>query len=372
MRFKGQKYDQGIVYQRSIEGSAFQEIAKAEVDEMGFVTPSIISGMKAVIVTSSIEKGAPVKVDTLPDPNCEYEGRIYIMDDKYYICLKSETSDNYYWVEMAQVTDVPEEVTDLNGLVEALEADGAVALLNDMSYNGSLTIEHNTTLDLNNRSIQSVNNSALAANNGGELTVNGPGEVKAQEVGVLAMRGSKATINGGTFETVDNFVFGTNGTNGVGGNTIIINDGEFNANITTANYIACGVYSANNDTIILNGGTFNIKNGIGVLARSGNVTIGPDVVFNVSDVTMDGGWVGDSKLKVPTAAPIILDLAANYPGGTPTVINNSSYPMITMVKALPEASADYAEQVFYNTEEDKYYICKEDAGNYAWEETTPN
>ena len=372
MRFKAQKYDQGIVYQRAIEGSAFQEIVKAEVGELGVVTPNIISGMKAVIVTSTIEKGAPVVVDTLPDPNCEYEGCIYIMDGKYYICMKSETSENYYWVEMAQTTNVPEEVTDLEGLVNALEEDGAVALLNDMSYNGSLMIEHNTTLDLNNRSIQSNNNNALAVKNGGELTINGPGEVKAQEFGVAVVSGSKATINGGTFETVDNIVLGTNGTTGMGNNTIIVNDGEFNGNITTPGYIACGVYAANNDNIILNGGTFNIKNGIGVCARSGSVTIGPDVVFNISDVTVDGGWVGDSKLKVPTAAPIILDLAANYPGGTPTVINNSSYQMITMVKALPEASADYADQVFYNTEEDQYYICREDAGNYIWDRTMPN
>lgn len=368
MRYKGQKYIQGIVIQRADFGSPVQEITKGTIDETGFITGNLVSGMKGVIVTTTVEKGAPVEVDELPDPNCEYEGRIYIMDGKYYICLENAQSGNYYWVEMEMASEIPEEASTVSELVEKISEGGAVALLNDMAFNGTLSVGKKTVIDLNNRGLQSGNNSCLAVVDGGDLTINGPGEVKAQEAGAFAMRGGSITVNGGNFETVDNFVLGTNGTAGAGGNTIVVNDGEFNGNIVSNNYIACGVYVANNDNVTLNGGTFNIKNGIAVLARSGHVTIGPDVVFNITDITMDGGWVGDSKLKVPTAAPIVLDLAANYPGGAPTIENNSSYPMITMVKVLPEASMEYVGQVFYNVDEDKYYICEEEGGEYRWVE----
>ena len=368
MRYKGQKYSQGIVIQRADFGSPVQEIVKGTIDEMGFITGNLVSGMKAVLATTTVEKGAPIKVDQLPDPNCEYEGRIYIMDDKYYICLENTQSGNYYWVEMATTSDVPEEVTTVSELVEKVQEGGAVALLSDMSYNGTLNVTKNTVLDLNNRMIQSNNNSGVAVTDGGSLTVNGPGEVKARESAIFAMRGGKITVNGGTFDTVDNFVLGTNGSAGVGNNEIVVNDGEFNGNIVTDKYIACGVYVANNDNVTLNGGTFNIINGIGVLARSGHVTIGPDVVFNISNPDLAKGWVGDSKIEVPTEFPIVLDLAANYPGGTPTIENNSSYTMVMLVNALPAASEEYCkDNLLAYVINEGYWACKlNEEGQYEW------
>ena len=62
MRYKGQKYVQGIVIQRADFGSPVQEITKGTIDEMGFITGNLVSGMKGVIVTTTIGKGAPVEV----------------------------------------------------------------------------------------------------------------------------------------------------------------------------------------------------------------------------------------------------------------------------------------------------------------------
>ncbi|HAE88390.1 MAG TPA: hypothetical protein DCG79_00795, partial [Clostridiales bacterium] len=107
-------------------------------------------------------------------------------------------------------------------------------------------------------------------------------------------------------------------------NKITVNGGVFNGGIQSAGYVACGIYVANSDTVVVNGGTFNVTDGVGILARSGNTTVGADVVFNV---TGDGhlGKVGDSKVTVPAGKVLVLDLAAGYPGGEPTLTNNGTY-----------------------------------------------
>ncbi len=173
-------------------------------------------------------------------------------------------------------------------------------------------------------------NIGVAAINDGEVVIES-GEVDAREIAVLAEYAGKVTINGGTFTTKDNFVVGTNGTVGKdvtgkitddhGHNTITINGGVFNGNISSDGYIACGVYVANSDTVNITGGKFNIENGCGILARSGNTTVSDKVAFNFTN-TENGiteGWVGDTKIKLPVNAKIIKDLVAGYPGGTPTV-----------------------------------------------------
>ena len=140
----------------------------------------------------------------------------------------------------------------------------------------------------------------------------------------MAFNGSTVIINGGTYTAYDNFVVGTNGTNGLGGNTIVINDGTFNGGIQSTGYVACGIYVANDDTVTVNGGTFYITNGAGILARSGETTVGEDVIFNV---TGDGhlGKVGDSQITVPSGEVLVLDLKSAYPGGTPTLNNETEY-----------------------------------------------
>ena len=92
---------------------------------------------------------------------------------------------------------------------------------------------------------------------------------------------------------------------------LTVNGGTFNGAIKTSGYIAGGIYSPWKDVWTLNGGIFNVTNGCGICARAGHVTIGENVVFNVTGTT--AGWVGDKKTSVPCAA-IIYDESANYPG----------------------------------------------------------
>ena len=227
------------------------------------------------------------------------------------------------------------EIRDLSGLIRAGSIGGEYVLASDITYNGTLSFTKDTVIDLNGHTLKSNNDVALAAREGATLTIKGNGNVEAQEACVMAFDGSAVVINGGSYTAIDNFVFGTNGTAGRGNNTITVNAGTFNGNITSAGYVACGVYVANNDTVVINGGTFNVTNGVGILARSGNTTVGADVVFNV---TGDGhlGKVGDSKVTVPAGEALVLDLKANYPGGDPTLTNETSYGMYALVENLTE------------------------------------
>lgn len=147
-------------------------------------------------------------------------------------------------------------------------------------------------------------NSTLVLNN---VTLNG------QEAAVMAFDGATLTVNGGEYTTVDNFAIGTNGSAGRGGNTIYVNGVVLNGNISSAGYEACGIYIANNDTVIVDGETvINVEKGCGILMRAGNVTVKAGAQINTTAAEAPG-WVGDNKTKMSQAG-IIYHEAANYPG----------------------------------------------------------
>ncbi len=235
--------------------------------------------------------------------------------------------------------------------------DGTEEVPSITSTNKTAIIADGGNVVINSGNIVSEKSNGVAAVNGGSVTVNG-GYVKAQEVALLAYKNGSITVNGGTFETVDNFVVGTNGTNGWGGNTITINGGTFNGNIESKNYIACGVYVANSDTVTINKGTFNIEDGCGVLARSGTTTVSDDVVFNFTSSVTDedsaddkitDGWVGDTKILVPTGKAVVKDLIASYPGGVPTVTYTGTKG-VTELKSLDVTTDAEFTSAIANTE----------------------
>ena len=224
------------------------------------------------------------------------------------------------------------EIYTREDLVAAAANGGSYTLMADLSYSGvanRVYFYEDTVLDLNGHTITSTNEIPLAVLSGATLTINGNGYVNGVEGCVMAFGNASFVINGGTYTCTDNFVFGTNGSTGKGGNTITINAGTFNGQITSAGYVACGIYVANADTVVVNGGTFNITNGVGILARSGNTTVKAGVVFNVSG-NGELGKVGDSQVTVPSGEELVLDLKANYPGGTPTLNNNTTYEVYTV------------------------------------------
>ena len=175
---------------------------------------------------------------------------------------------------------------------------------------------------------------AVVAQNGGQVTINGGtytstsagqtiasiGEgavvtindatVNAQEAAVMAFDGAELNINGGDYNTIDNFVIGTNGTAGRGGNTINIKDATLIGKIESNGYEACGIYVANNDIVNIENTEINVENGCGILMRAGNVTIKNS---SITTTGTEGGWVGDKK-KVMSNSGIIYDEASNYPG----------------------------------------------------------
>ena len=186
-----------------------------------------------------------------------------------------------------------------------------------------------STLYINGGAYTSTGDCAIYCRQGSSLTIE-DATITAQEACVVAYENSQVLIEDGEFTSVDNFVIGTNGTTGKGGNVITINGGVFNGGIQTNGYIACGVYVANNDTVVISGGTFNITDGIGILARSGNTTIGEDVVFNIEGNSLSGG-VGDKSLNITSGSAIVKDLTNPvYPGGTPTVTNNNGSAIVVL------------------------------------------
>ena len=182
--------------------------------------------------------------------------------------------------------------------------------------NGNLTIKDSGE----NGGIVSTGNVAVAVGDNSVTTINS-GSFTGVEGAVITgyATGAKIYINNGNFTASDNAVIAGNGnrTNHnnverVTANEIIIKDGTFNGGITTAGYVACGIYAPWKDNITVSGGTFNITKGAGVVARAGNVTI-TGGTFNVTgNVT---GKVGDSRVVVP-CSPIVFDSAANYPAMT--------------------------------------------------------
>ena len=162
-----------------------------------------------------------------------------------------------------------------------------------------------------------------------KVTVNNA-DVTGKEYAVFIRNDAEITVNGGVFTSEDNAVVGTRGNIEDDGYKITINGGTFNANIATTGYIACGIYHSNSGELTVNGGTFNITNGVGILVRSGKATIGKDVVIHATGTAV--GKIGDSNVNLSAPAAIVRDEKSDYPGGAPTIINNSAYEVVDISK----------------------------------------
>ena len=244
-------------------------------------------------------------------------------------------------------------VSDKRALTAAVKNGGHVVLESDINLGSDplpIPSGKDVTVDLNGKNVTTTGNFAVVAegakltisggtvnsgryalrSEGGEIVVNG-GNYISQETVCGVVKAGKLTINGGTFTSKDNCVVATNGNIENAGSEIIINGGTFNANIQTNGYIACGVYVANKDTVKINAGTFNVKNGIGVMMRAGNTTIGKDVVINMtSDGTVTAGKVADATIQINAGDYLVSDIKSGYPGldDTFTIINNSKYNLV--------------------------------------------
>ncbi len=162
--------------------------------------------------------------------------------------------------------------------------------------------------------VTSAKNVAVAVGDNSKLEI-WSGAYEGREGAVITGKATNAkiTIYNGTFSATDNAVIAGNGSKRDGAkNTITIKKGTFNGGIVTNGYIACGIYAPWQDDIVVKGGTFNITNGAGIVARAGNVKVEGGTFNCTGSVT---GWVGDNKNQLPCAA-LVFDAAANYPAKT--------------------------------------------------------
>ena len=163
--------------------------------------------------------------------------------------------------------------------------------------------------------IESTGNVAVAVGNNAKVTVYS-GMLKGREGAVITGTSTGANIEirtNATLIATDNAVIAGNGSNREGKpNTILIKGGTFIGGIQSEGYIACGIYAPWNDNVTVSGGTFNITNGAGIVARAGTVKV-TGGTFNCSGNST--GWVGDNKNQIPCAA-LVFDAAANYPALT--------------------------------------------------------
>lgn len=245
-----------------------------------------------------------------------------------------------------ETASTPEELT--KAIEDALPGD-TIALTDDINITESITIDKELTIDLNGKTVTATENFATI-NREAKLTIAGgtvesgryvfnvkggeviveDGDFTAQETVCALFGGSKLTVNDGTFTSKDNAVVATNGSS-VNGCEININGGIFNANITSAGYIACGVYVANKDTVNINAGTFNVTDGVGVLMRAGHTTIEKNVVINLTNTgKVTAGRIGDANIDIATPSYLVMDVRSGYPGATAgfEITNNSSYELV--------------------------------------------
>ena len=225
--------------------------------------------------------------------------------------------------------------TTLADALAAADENAIVKLLEDVTGQVAIPAGKKLTLDLNGKTITHsgtaiINNGTLIVKNGAvvstgncgigvgsnsETTILSDVTVTAQESAVITSKstGAKIFIEGGTFTSTDKAVIAGNGSERTGNpNIIVINGGTFNGGITTAGYVACGIYAPWKDQITVNGGTFHITGGAGIVARAGQVSVNGGTFICTGNAT---GKVGDSRVVVPCAA-LVFDSEANYPALT--------------------------------------------------------
>ena len=229
---------------------------------------------------------------------------------------------------------VVSDATGFNAMLANDEPVVTVTLNKNIALSNGATIasDKKVILDLGDSTVSIPSNKELVVN--GELVINGNGEidaakwgvnvygpnakvtmnsgkVSAQESPMCIQGGAKFVMNGGELEGADNCPLMGQGSSGNGGTEMIMNGGKLIAHITSAGYIACGVYMPNDGKFVMNGGEI-ISDGVGLVMRAGEVEL------NGGSITANGttsvkGKVGDSRVVVGPYA-VVYDELAKYPG----------------------------------------------------------
>lgn len=284
---------------------------------------------------------------TWDKPNASVSGGTFSSAVKEEYCatgyIPKDNGDGTYGVKegayVAKVDNVKYET--LQAAINAAKGGSTVRLLADVTLTETAVFPAGKKVDLNlmghnitatgtalringttdiqstggNGTIESTGNVAVAVGNNAKVTVYS-GTLKGREGAVITGKSTGATIEiryNATLIATDNAVIAGNGSQRDGNpNTILVKGSTFIGNIETKGYIACGIYAPWKDNVTVSGGTFNITNGAGIVARAGTVKV-TGGTFNCTGTAE--GYVGDSKNKVPCAA-LVFDEAAKYPALT--------------------------------------------------------
>lgn len=257
-------------------------------------------------------------------------------------------------VTLTESVVIPKGKSITINLMNHTIASKGTAILN----NGTLYLSGGSTSKEPGKVSSSENDAVAVGGDGSKLFINS-GTYEGREGAVITGKatGSYIQIKNGTFNATDNAVIAGNGTDRDGeSNEITIKGGIFNGAIVTDGYIACGIYAPWKDKITVSGGTFNITNGAGIVARAGNVTV-KGGTFNCTGSIK--GWVGDNKNQLPCAA-LVFDAAANYPAKT-----DDSKITVSAGKFSTDPSANGA------TLADGYSVVTSGDGMYGLSKTNP-
>lgn len=226
------------------------------------------------------------------------------------------------------------DVAGLNAMLANDEPVVTVKLNDDIAFVEDIVVaaDKKVVLDLDGNKMTIPSGKELKVN--GELIIDGDGEIEAAKWGVNAygedakvtlnsgklvaaespmsiQGGASFVMNGGELEGLDNCPLMGQGTAGNGGTEMIMNGGKLVAHITSAGYIACGVYMPNDGKFVMNGGEI-ISDGAGVVMRAGEVELNGGSI-RANGTTGVVGKVGDSRVVVGPYA-VVYDEKANYPG----------------------------------------------------------
>ena len=267
---------------------------------------------------------------------------------------------------------------DLNGHGITSNISGAQFTVNG----GKLTIMGNGTVSTKGRLANVRGNGEIVIKSGtfnsssaevirvenGKVVIDG-GNLTGREGAVTGREGgSTIVVNDGNLTGTDNFAVATNGSNGMGNNTITINGGKLEGNIKTTGYEAIGVYVANNDTFVMNGGEIIANGGTGLCMRAGNVTIngGKITATNVDkngNIVADGK-IGDDPTVMEGCSAVIFHETSNYPG-------QQQGEMKLTITGGTITGIDHSVQVLSNAAAPKVFVT---GGNLtpAYPEPVPN
>lgn len=352
----------------------------------GFFTlnPVDLSG-KTLTFTATTKSGETVALGTFTKASANLtknlavriqtsgSAKVATVDGKEYSTLSAALAAASEGATISVVSDVTTEKVNIDKSVTFDLGGNTVTADDDVFY----IAEDGLTVNFKNGNIVSTKYGGLFFKQGRQnenITFDNCNITGVEgAIATSTLTGSTITINGGTFTSSNNAVILTNGNKRMypydetntalreNPNTITINGGTFKGQMSDEAYndrnsIACGIYAAWKDIIIVNDGTFEIERGVGVLCRGGKVTI-KGGTFTTTDPDTKKGCVGDSRIVVPCQT-VYVDKASQYPDYENATIEISG-GSFSDVKA-----DDYLEQTYtlnlskglYNVVKNRVYV----------------